>query len=181
MTGITTAAGATVTVPLGGTPYTLSPWMLSDFADFDRWLQDKAMEPLGSARVKALPDADRRALQADIVRRANKLSLLSAPKRDEDAADLQAQLMASPESAAMMLLISARAHHPEVTLDELTELMQAPEVLEDALDAFDRINTPARPPGPSSPTTVAGPRRARSTPADSTPASPGSTDGPQPK
>lgn len=140
MTTTAAATAAPVEITLGGTKYRLSPLVLRDYGEFDQWMREQALEQLNSESVKSLPDNDRRALHRHIHDQAAKLSLASPPLTDLDALQLNNRILSSTSAAARLLWLGMRRNDPDLDLDEIEALLSDPDVLDQAMADYDRVN-----------------------------------------
>jgi hypothetical protein len=123
-------------ITLKGRTFQLHQWNSQDHREFELWMRQRY---IAAARdmAQGLPEASRMELYQYAVDRAAQIGPFSA-----DAASV----MASIEGAAKALWFSVRKEHPDMTEEEVAELLSDRETLERVADQASP--RPARKPKP---------------------------------
>lgn len=138
MANLPDMAGAAGEIQLNGSVYRLSPLRLSEFAEFERWVDD---EPIRRARRNL--DGLSFELQSKMLEQAQNESRNAA--RAAQRQDRIAQQMASVEGVGYLIWLSLRQNHPELELDTLTGLISLDNLpyIQQRLDDVNGLNSPS--------------------------------------
>lgn len=119
-----TATAAPTTVELGGKNYRLTPLRDRDWGEFEKWLQDRHY----AAARRNLQGLNAEA-QRDLMRHAHDRATAIVFTDNESA-----KMMGTYEGACFITYLSLRHEHPEITEDEVADLLFDPEALSRAMD-----------------------------------------------
>lgn len=122
------ASGAPVTVKLAGSEYRISPLRYQDLGELTRWLQQRV---ISAARDSIKPD-DPQTLKAITMEAAMKTAATLTLESPQGVA-----MLATVEGGTRLLWHSLKREHPDLTHEQVMELVADPSNYERALDAFD--------------------------------------------
>jgi len=118
-------------VTLGGKTYKLAPLRNRDFAEFEKWMQDQAIEMVErSIQRQNLSFDERRILLNEAYEKARRLTFTS-----KEASPYLYKL----EGAAKILWLSIRQEHPEITEEFLVDVVQDDETLNQLMGEWEKV------------------------------------------
>lgn len=119
-----TATAATTAITFGGKKYQLTPLKDADWGAFEKWLQDRQFD-VAKRNLEGLPLE----AQKDLLRYAHDRATAIGFADPESI-----KAMNSYEGACFITYLSLRHKHPDITEDEVAELLFSPEALGEAMD-----------------------------------------------
>lgn len=125
-----TAAPSEFTVD--GKTYYLSPLADEDFGQFERWVQDRYLD-VAKRNLGGLGKEDREALLKNAYEKAAELTI-SSPEA--------LNLMTTTDGSAKLLHLSLLRRHPDITFQEVTQLVTNPTVVRISMDRIKDLNAP---------------------------------------
>lgn len=126
-----TAAPADIT--LGGKSYRITPFNFKSLGEFLRWVQDAHLE---SAKrfASVLEGESKNEYLRNAVKQVEELSVFN----DEDPI-LRRYLM-SPEGVNRLVYLALRPNHPDITLDEVSDILSDQDQLQAAFEKVMSLN-----------------------------------------
>lgn len=109
----------------------LSPMVEADYAEFERFVQGRIVD-LASTTLTRLSEDERTSVIAKVIVRAATIDCISSE---------YVRAMTTVEGAAKLLQLSFSKHHPDITSQEILDLIhEDPEALRQAMDKYDLLN-----------------------------------------
>lgn len=131
MTTNARATAAPIPVTIDSKQYLFTPFSRRDFGMFENWVQGRYIE-VYTANLKKAPEDHRRGLLEQAYAHAATLTIASPEAT---------KLMISMDGAIQLAWISLRHEHPDITIDEVSDLMfddEKRDRIMEVLDRFDR-------------------------------------------
>lgn len=120
-------------VKLDGKTYIMSPLSDRDWGELELWMQ---MRPIALAKEAIRRNSDLDQAQRDVIMsRATDQMMKMAVATPEGAA-----ILVSVDGISMLTWIGLRARHPDVTFENVRQMMFKPENINAANDAFEFVN-----------------------------------------
>ncbi len=135
-TSLAKATAAPIHITLGKKEYRVSPLRDADYGEYEVWVQDRFVS-VAKRTTKDLEPEERDSILKDAVSKAGAMTI-SSPEA--------LRLMGSVEGAAMLMYLSIRRRHPDITYDEMVKLLTDPENLEYAMEKYDTLMGPEKTP-----------------------------------
>ena len=134
MTTNARATAAPISVTIDSKQYLFTPFSRRDFGMFENWVQGRYIE-VYTANLKKAPEELQRGLLEQAYANAATLTIASPEAT---------KLMISMDGAIQLAWISLRHEHPDITIDEVSDLMfddEKRDRIMEVLDRFDRSSS----------------------------------------
>lgn len=141
------ATAASETITIGGREFQMSPLTDKDIAELDSFVQQRSIQ-IARDSVAGQSDEIRRETIAIAIECALGLTWM---------AGRGAKILATVPGMARLLWQSVKRNHPEITVDELQELMLERNNIETVTDTFKKLNNSAEAQGKKVPRIVTNP------------------------
>lgn len=134
MTTNARATAAPIPVTIDSKQYLFTPFSRRDFGMFENWVQGRYIE-VYTANLNKAPEEHRRSLLEQAYAHAATLTIASPEAT---------KLMVSMDGAIQLAWISLHHEHPDITIDEVSDLMfndEKRDRIMEVLDRFDRSSS----------------------------------------
>lgn len=129
MSEITKTTAAVRTITLCGKKYRVTPIRDRDYADFEAFLQDHAIE-VAKRSLDGLSSKDRQVLLQHAYNKAARITIASSEATIA---------LTSLEGITKLLWLSLRHEHPDLEEEDLLKMLCDPQAMEDAAEIIERV------------------------------------------
>lgn|GEM_PF-6544473 len=143
MSNIAKGVAAPVTITLGEHTFTVRPWRFQELGEFEAWAADQHMQKTEKL-IKHMPDVEQQRLRSEAFKIAERFSFIGnhgdASEEAKRADAIMAQTLQSVAGIVQLFYLSVRQDTPDVSIDELSELLSDQSALEQVSEQMSRLN-----------------------------------------